>query len=261
MPGLTPWTSVLGSTLQHTLVKHMLPRLSKYLDTEFDVNPAEQDQTMPAFEAAVSWVPAFTNPKAMGQLLVASFFPKWLHTLHVWLTSDSPDFAEVNEWLGWWEEQIPETLRNLPPITLEFGKALKMISQARQLADDQRMNLPEVRAEKIELVKDEKRKSHKKTPAKPAEQVLETSFKDIVESWCEDESLLLVPLREAHKSTGVPLFRITASATGKGGVVVYFKGNVLWARERRAAVEDGEHRESWRPIELGDALVKLAEKR
>jgi len=137
-----------------------------------------------------------------------------------------------------------------------------MISRARELGDDKRMELPEVQAEKIvHEAEGRKKPAHKKEPAKSVEQPFETSFKDIVESWCEDESLLLVPLREAHKSTGVPLFRITASATGKGGVVVYFKGNIVWARQKRTVDNDGQQTESWKPIEMGTALLALAESR
>jgi tuftelin-interacting protein 11 len=89
---------------------------------------------------------------------------------------------------------------------------------------------------------------------------VEISFRDIVEQWCEEEGLLLVPLKEAHPSNGLPLFRITASATGKGGVKVYFKGDVVWALERRAG-EDSEGREVWKPVGLEDGLIKLAERR
>ncbi|KAK5188018.1 hypothetical protein LTR16_008927, partial [Cryomyces antarcticus] len=61
-----------------------------------------------------------------------------------------------------------------------------------------------------------------------------------------------MPLREAHAATGFPLFRITASATGRGGVVVYFKGDVLWAQNRR-------DRALFEPVELGEGLVERVE--
>ena len=79
-----------------------------------------------------------------------------------------------------------------------------------------------------------------------------TDFKDIVEAWCAEEDLTMVPLREANAQTGLPLFRITASATGKGGVVVYLKGDVVWAqRKGDKAVYD--------PIGLEEKLVQRAE--
>ena len=80
----------------------------------------------------------------------------------------------------------------------------------------------------------------------------EITFKDVVEEWCEQEDLMLVPLREAHPVTGLPLFRITASANGKGGTVVFLKGDVVWARRR------GE-KDQFDPIGLGQDLVDKAE--
>jgi tuftelin-interacting protein 11 len=62
----------------------------------------------------------------------------------------------------------------------------------------------------------------------------------------------MIPLREAHQTTGLPLFRITASATGKGGVVIFLKGDVVWARKR------GEN-DVWEPIGLEEPLLKRAE--
>jgi len=80
----------------------------------------------------------------------------------------------------------------------------------------------------------------------------EATFKDVVEAWCEEESLLLIPLREAHAITGLPLFRITASATGRGGAVVYLKGDVVWAQRK------GE-KSVWEPIGLEEKLIHRAE--
>jgi tuftelin-interacting protein 11 len=66
------------------------------------------------------------------------------------------------------------------------------------------------------------------------------------------EDLTLVPLREAHQASGLPLFRITASATGKGGVVVYIKGDILWAQRK------GE-KGIFDPQALDETLVQRAE--
>jgi tuftelin-interacting protein 11 len=65
---------------------------------------------------------------------------------------------------------------------------------------------------------------------------------------------MLMPLREAHEITGLPLFRITASASGKGGVVVYMKGDVLWARKK-------SDRTAFEPVGLEESLIARAEGR
>jgi len=87
---------------------------------------------------------------------------------------------------------------------------------------------------------------------KPVKHVQEIAFKDIVESWCAEQGLIMLPLREAHPQNGLPLFRLTASATGKGGVLVFMQGDVVWAQNRKA-------RDIWEPMGLEDKLVERAE--
>lgn len=66
----------------------------------------------------------------------------------------------------------------------------------------------------------------------------------------------MMPLREAEPQTGLPLFRITASASGRGGVVVYLEGDVVWARRSAAA---GAEEKVFAPVELGEGLAARAE--
>jgi len=82
----------------------------------------------------------------------------------------------------------------------------------------------------------------------------EASFKDVVDDWCVEQGLIMVPLREAHPQTGLPLFRITASVNGKGGVLVYLKGDVLW-------VQNKKDKFVWEPVGLDSILLDRAEGR
>jgi len=75
-----------------------------------------------------------------------------------------------------------------------------------------------------------------------------------VEEWCADEGLIMIPLHEAHLQSGLPLFRITASANGKGGLLIYLKGDVVWAQNRKM-------REVWEPVGLDSGLIARAEGR
>jgi tuftelin-interacting protein 11 len=88
-------------------------------------------------------------------------------------------------------------------------------------------------------------------PRKP-KVVEEIAFKDILESWCMEQGLIILPLREAHPQNGQPLFRITASATGKGGVVAFVQGDVVWVQNKKA-------KDIWEPMGLEDRLVERAE--
>jgi tuftelin-interacting protein 11 len=95
-------------------------------------------------------------------------------------------------------------------------------------------------------------------PSEPAPRkpkvVEEVAFKDILESWCAEEGLIMLPLREAHPQNGQPLFRITASATGKGGVVAFIQGDVVWVQNKKA-------KDVWEPMGLEERLVERAEGR
>lgn len=68
----------------------------------------------------------------------------------------------------------------------------------------------------------------------------------------------MIPLREAEQQTGLPLFRITASASGRGGLVVYLQGDVLWGRGSAGAGAEGK---GFAPLGLDDSLAARAEGR
>jgi tuftelin-interacting protein 11 len=222
--------------------------------TEFEVYPPDQDLT--PLEKVLAWK-ALLPTRATAQLLVAEFFPKWLMTLHTWLTSESSNYEEIGTWYQWWKEQIPNELSEMKAVNEMWQKGLNMISHALELGEDGKDRLPQPAAGPARPLVDSNApvpttaSADTNSKAQLKEQV---SFKDIVESWCEDENLLLIPLREAHENTGLPLFRITASATGKGGVIVYFKGDIVWAQKK------GD-RTTFTPIEVGNALLERAESR
>lgn len=248
MEGLSHWRNLLQSDLDTILRHHLLPRLASHLRTNFEINPQEQD--LGPLDNVLKWQDYF-NPHVMAELLVAEFFPKWHDTLHLWLTSD-PNYEEVGEWFSWWKEQIPEAIRDLKPTADEWQKGLEMMALALELGDRASEELP---APAPRETKDFTKhvNGHQAVKAEKVAPVMveEMSFKDQVDQWCISENLLMIPMREAHATTGLPVFRITASATGKGGVLVYLKGDVVWAQNRT--------RDVWHPIGLDNSLVDRAE--
>jgi len=253
IPGLDAWRDVLGTTLRDSLITHLLPRLAAMLDAEFEVDPADQD-TAP-LEAVLAWKEFFA-PKVLGQLLVAKVFPKWLVILHAWLSGE-PNYAEVSQWIVWWKAQIPADVNGLPVVQEQWNKGYALINEALDIAEKggktATLPMPDLgSANPLGDTDAWAARPVEERPAKPRRVDKETTFKDVVEEWCEQEDLMLVPLREAHPSTGLPLFRITASANGKGGAVVFLKGDVVWARRR------GE-KDQFDPIGLGQDLVDKAE--
>lgn len=252
LPGLSEWQDLLRVELDHILVRHLLPRLSLYMSQEFDVNPADQDLT--PLENMLKWQDYF-KADVFARLLAAEFFSKWLSTLHLWLTTEDANFEEIGQWLSWWKQQLPDKLSNHPEVLRQWERGTDMINSALDLLDEGLpvTSLPPPAAGPAKPIAKEMAKKLDAPKPAPRPAIAENAdFKDVVESWCAEEDLTMVPLREAHPQTGLPLFRITASATGKGGVIVYLKGDIVWAQRK-------SDRTIYDPIGLEEKLVQRAE--
>lgn len=252
LPGLSNWKDVLQEEFDKILTRHLLPRLAYSLRSYFEINPADQDLT--ELERVLAWSHHFST-QVMAQLLIAEFFPKWLNVLHLWLTSGA-NYSEVADWFEWWKCQIPPEINSYEPVADMWTKGLEMMNLALNLGEraNNELPLPQLQNDTAQLETTRLLSNHEADQPiwRPAEE--ETSFRDVVEAWCAEENLLFIPLRSAHDLTGHPMFRITASATGKGGVIVYLKGDIVWAQNRK-------DRGLWEPVGLEDNLVQRAEGR
>lgn len=254
--GLDVWRDALGTEFDVCLRNHLLPRLARHLREDFAVNPQDQDLT--ALEDVLRWRDFF-QANVMGLLLVSDFFPKWHEILYIWLTND-PNYEEVGAWFSWWRTQIPAEVNGLTIVDDEWKKGLQTMDQALQLGDRAAAELPRPTATRTALPTREEAVAEAAAASTPAptkakpQVVEEVAFKDIVETWCLEQGLIILPLREAHPQNGLPLFRITASATGKGGVVAFLQGDVVWVQNKKA-------KDVWEPMGLEDRLVERAEGR
>ncbi|PGH28867.1 tuftelin-interacting protein 11 [[Emmonsia] crescens] len=260
--GLELWKEALDSEFDTALRNHLLPRLGRHLREEFEVNP--QDQNLDPFENILKWKNYF-KPTVIALLLTAEFFPKWHAVLHLWLTSE-PNYEEVGQWFSWWKTQVPDEINAVDEVAEEWERGLEMMNLALDLGDRAKTDLPppstgQQKQQQRGLREHIKQKpssaqappsTSKPRQAPSAKRIEEPTFKDVVEEWCADEGLIMIPLREAHVQSGLPLFRITASANGKGGVLVYLKGDVVWAQNKKA-------RDVWEPLGLDSVLVARAE--
>lgn len=256
--GIELWRDALGSEFELSLRNHLLPRLGRHLREDFEVNP--QDQDLSALEDVFKWKDFF-KPNVLGLLLASEFFPKWHNILYIWLTND-PNYEEVGEWFSWWREQIPPEINELAIVDDEWKKGLQTMDLASRLGDRAATELPPPTAaaapqaapqEAPSVLPHTAAETPTKAPRAP-KAVEEIAFKDILESWCVEQGLILLPLREAHPQNGQPLFRITASATGRGGVVAFLQGDVVWIQNKKM-------KEVWEPMGLEDRLVERAEGR
>jgi len=255
--GLGLWKDALGSEFDVCLRNHLLPRLARHLREDFIVNPQEQDLT--ALEDVFRWKDFF-QPIVMGELLVSSFFPKWHEILYIWLTND-PNLEEVATWFSWWKEQVPTEINQVLKVDNEWNKGIQTMHLAAELGDRAAAELPRPVIAQSTLPTREDTAAEAAAaaatappPEPKAHLEEEISFKDILENWCVEQGLIMLPLREAHPQTGHPLFRITASATGRGGIVVFLQGDLIMVQNKKA-------KEVWEPMGLDDQLVERAEGR
>ena len=253
IPHLANWQPILQGELPSLLTRHLVPRLASHLTDKFLVDPSDQD--LSPLNQVLQWS-SYLPSTTMAHLLVAELFPKWHQTLHVWLTSD-PNYEEIREWFLWWKDQLPANINAVPVIDAEWNKGLEIIALALDLG-------PEAVATKLPLPSsgpahsapnDATGREALEKPAPQQTHAAVSTFRDVVEDWCALHDLMIIPMREADPASGMPLFRITASANGRGGAVVYLKGDVIWAREGT-----GESR-AFIPVELNEALQKRAEGR
>ena len=270
--GLEEWRTVLQSELSSILVRHLLPRLALHLSTNLVIDPRDQDLT--PLEDVLRWAPFFSLD-TMAHLLVAEFFPKWHQTLYVWLTYEGVNYADVKNWYNWWKEEVlgqalSAGFNELPSVTGQWNKGLETMSQALDLLEsgmDVSTHLPPVSLDTSSRTPLSTPIVSSSGPPPPslissttpntvkASQIEEPiTFKDVVEEWCAENGLLLFPLREADLQSGLPLFRITASASGRGGAVIYLKGDVVWVR-------GGTENRAFMPVGLDETLVAKAEGR
>lgn len=258
-PGLDSWRSVLHSELSSLLLRHLLPRLALHLSENLIIDPSDQD--LDPLTQTLRWSPFFAS-STIAHLLVAEFFPKWHQTLHLWLTS-SPNYDEIREWFLWWKDQLnilSPNINDLPIVSAEWTKGLETISLALDLGPAAASQLPPPPAGPAPPLAASSTAPATSSQSKAPHHIQETpiTFRDVVEDWCTEQGLLMIPLREADQQTGLPLFRITASASGRGGLVVYLKGDVLWARGSAGAGADVK---GFAPVGLDEGLAARAEGR
>ena len=245
--GIEAWREIFEKgDLESLLLKNILPKLALTLRDELIIDPSDQD--LEPLGQVLQWRNSFRKSTFVG-LLESEFWNKWLRTLHYWLTSENANFGEISQWYQSWQNVFPEDLRNLPGIQKGFAKGLNMMNDALELGDRVR----ELEMPHTEVIVTESKTKKTSLPTKRAipqqsTQPAEITFKDIVEDFCASHDLLLIPLRRAHDQTGFPLWRITASPSGTGGVFCYFHGDVIFVR--RPPI--GDQPELWQPLVLED---------
>lgn len=266
IPGLRKWKDVLRPSKSRDqwrplVMNHVLPSMARYMKANFKVVPQDQEPYMEMLEGTFQWLDVVSS-SMIGEVIVAEVFPMWHNALYHWLLLEDADYGEIGQWFEWWQGSVfPDEIKALPSISAEFEKGTAMIDRALDLGDRARAELkPPERGPALQTAKspsrDKHHQKHRHEPAAqpaPAKQAEEVTFRHVVEDWCQENDLQFIPERKRVHAEG-PMYRITARGDGKGGVLVYFKGDSLFV-ERKNDTPQEIRRDQ--PSEL-DVLLDMA---
>ncbi|KAI0675861.1 GC-rich sequence DNA-binding factor-like protein-domain-containing protein [Trametes maxima] len=207
------------------LLKYIVPKLGSRLRDDFRVNPRQQD--MQPLQDVMLWE-RLLRPSILSQILETEFFPKWLDVLHIWLIQPNPSFAEVSRWYSSWKDMFSEDVQNMPGVAQGFTRGLQLMNKALELGPDAPTHLPRpdhrLSSPTPTLVTKTKEK------ARPA-RTQEITFRSIVEDYAASHNLLFMPVGRADERSRMPLYRVSQSADGKGGILVYILDDAVWASD------------------------------
>lgn len=245
------WRDVFSKGKWDTLVLlNVLPKLSAHLDAHFDVNPRQQD--MAPLDDVLAWS-TLMRESTFSTLLEEKFFPKWLDTLHFWLTQPNYNADEVASWYHFWKDhlskfQTTHRTRLVDSKGIEHGLrfGLKLMNDAVSLGSSAPTRLAKPVFKPLKgRDKSSRRVVEVAAPAAPAEDV---TFRLIAEQHAAEHDLIFVPTGKSHSSTGKQLFKVSKNVDGRGGVTVYVGEDAVYAM-----MEDGRFR-----AVLLDDMVKMA---
>ena len=236
------------------MLKYVVPKLGRTLREDFHVNP--RDQKMEPLQNVLQWS-EILRPSIFSQLLETEFFPKWLDILHIWLIQPKVNFGEVAIWYSFWKDAFPEAIRNLSGVSRGFTRGLQLMNRAIELGSRAPTELarPDFLAEISgpSSPVGNGAKDGVKIPARPSARVHEITFRSIVEEFVASHNLLFVPTGRAHERSRMPLYRVSATADGKHGLLVYILDDAVWAPQEGSASSESDE---FRAIGLEDIVQR-----
>ena len=200
------------------------------LRDEFRINPRDQD--MGALMRIFAWS-GILRPSILGQMFEKEFFPKWLDVLYTWLVQPNVNFEEVAEWYDRhqsWKDAISVDVRMLPAIEQGFTRGLQLINEALDFGKDAPTKLPKpTHADHPPETAPSARQ-----PKSSTSWVKKVTFREIVEEFVASHNLLFMPAGKVDAKSRLPLYRISRSVDGRGGVLVYLLDDAAWVPKEGA---------------------------
>lgn len=236
------------------MLKYIVPKLGETLRNDFRIYPPAQD--MVPFKNVLAWSNLLRS-SIFSQVMEAGFFPKWLDVLHLWLIQPSASFEEVAQWYQFWKEAFPESIRDLPGIQRGLMRGLQLMNDAIALGPEApaKLKKPDFRAElaaaSAKSPSRSKDAEKRGTAARPSARTQEITFRSIVEEYAAGHDLLFIPTGRAHEKSRMPLFRVSDTADGKHGLLVYILDDAVWAPK-----PGGLENEEFRAVSLEDMVTR-----
>ncbi|KAG5350269.1 hypothetical protein C0989_011837 [Termitomyces sp. Mn162] len=232
------------------LLKYIVPKLGATLRDDFRINP--RDQKMEPLQHVLQWADIIRS-SIFTQILETEFFPKWLDILHVWLIQPRVSFEEVAQWYSFWKGTFPESVQAMPGVGRGFTRGLQLMNKAIELGPNAPTQLarPDFRAELAAAstpVRNGTNAASIKGPQRPSALAHEITFRSIAEDFAAAHNLLFIPTGRAHEISRMPLYRVSPTADGRGGLMVYIQDDAIWA----PAIEG----EVYRAISLEDMVLR-----
>jgi tuftelin-interacting protein 11 len=104
-----------------------------------------------------------------------------------------------------------------------FERGQDLINEALNLDDNERVHLPKPTSQN--------RPSASGVTAPAKQPRTHETIREMVESYAAVHDVLFMPVGMVHLISRLPMYRITGRKDGKGGVIVYFQDDVVWAVE------------------------------
>lgn len=234
IPGLPQWRTLLQSDRDDSwtplMLNHALPGLARYFRTNFQVAPQDQEPFMKVLTHVFEWRDVLGD-RLLGQLLVEEFFPMWMDVLHQWLTLEGVNYAEIGEWFDFWRQVFPSEINELPAVKAQWKKGSDLINTALDLGEAAKTELPAPSKPSTSTTSAKVPETSLPAAGAPP-QSEEVSFRHQVEDWCMARDLQFIA-EKSQLEAGGPVYRVTASVSGKGGVLIYLKNDNVFAQIKR----------------------------
>jgi tuftelin-interacting protein 11 len=208
------------------LLKYIVPKLGAVLRNDFRIDPRKQK--MEPLQQVLPWS-TIIRPSIFSQLIETEFFPKWLDILHIWLVQPKVSFEEVAQWYQFWKDSFPENVQTMPGIARGFTRGLQLMNKAIELGPDAPTRLPRPDHAAEQQILGSPRRNGTPTPKTRPTRTQEVTFRSVVEDFAASHNLLFIPTGRAHEKSRMPLFRVSKTADGKGGLLVYILDDAIWA--------------------------------